>query len=141
MDDVYAGFDVGEGMAGGENGFALVLLMQVSMRSAVQRERSTVHKAPQVVVFVKVCDAVLHLVRVKVRLHIRDLNECLSQNTKEMFHTDLTLSLLQPQRTHAHTKDYLIGVQFTFVNRIGVLNDLNLVLTKPLSIETLRKII
>lgn len=35
VNDVNAGFDVGEGVAGGENGLAFVLLMQVSMCAPV----------------------------------------------------------------------------------------------------------
>lgn len=77
VNDVDASFDVWKGVAGGENGLAFVLLMQVSVCAAVQRERRAVNKAPQVVVLVKVRDAVLHLVRVEVRFHVSDLDESL----------------------------------------------------------------
>lgn len=77
VNDVDAGLDVGKGVAGGENGLAFVLLVQVSVCAAVQRERRAVNKAPQVVVLVEIRDAVLHLVRVEVRLHISDLDESL----------------------------------------------------------------
>lgn len=35
VNDVDAGFDIGKRMAGGENGLALVLLMQVSVCAAI----------------------------------------------------------------------------------------------------------
>lgn len=75
MDDVDAGLNVGEGVRGGEDGLPLELLVQVTVRPPIQRERRAVDEAAQVVVFVKVRDAVLHLVRVKVRLHVRYLDE------------------------------------------------------------------
>lgn len=77
VNDVDAGLDVGKGVARGENGLAFVLLVQVSVRAAVQRERRAVNEAPQVVVLVEIRDAVLHLVRVEVRLHVSDLDESL----------------------------------------------------------------
>lgn len=79
VDDVDPCLDVGEGVGGGENGLAFELFMQVAVRAPVQGKRSAVDEAPQVVVLVKVGDAVLHLVGVKVGLHIRDLNESLSK--------------------------------------------------------------
>lgn len=75
VDDVDACLDVGEGVWRGEDGLAFELFVQVAVRPPVQRERGAVDEAPQVVVLVEVSDAVLHLVRVKVRLHIRDLDE------------------------------------------------------------------
>jgi len=75
VDDVDARLDVGERVRRGEDGLALELLVQVAVGAAVQRERRAVHEAPQVVVLVEVRDAVLHLVRVEVRLHVRDLDE------------------------------------------------------------------
>lgn len=75
VDDVDARLDVGEGVRGGEDGLPLELLVQVAVRPPVQRERRAVDEAAQVVVLVKVRDAVLHLVRVKVRLHVRNLDE------------------------------------------------------------------
>lgn len=77
MDDIDAGLDVGEGVGGSEDGLAFVLLMQVAVGPTVQRERCTVHECAQVIVLVKVCDALLQLVSVKERLHICDLKECL----------------------------------------------------------------
>lgn len=79
MDDVDARLDVGEGVRRGEDGLPLELLVQVAVRPPVQRERRAVDEAPQVVVLVKVRDAVLHLVRVEVRLHVRDLDEGLQE--------------------------------------------------------------
>lgn len=51
--------------------------MEVTMGSPIQGERGAVDKTSQVVVLVKVSDAVLHLVCVEVRLHVCDLDECL----------------------------------------------------------------
>lgn len=53
--------------------------MQVTMGTPIQGERGAVDKTPQVVVLVEVSDAVLHLVCVKVRLYICDLDECLQK--------------------------------------------------------------
>lgn len=75
MDDVDARLDVGEGVGGGEEGLALVLLVQVSVCPSVQREGGAVDEAAEVVVLVEVSDAVLHLVGVEVRLHVGDLDE------------------------------------------------------------------
>lgn len=75
VDDVDARLDVGEGVGGGEDGLALVLLVQVPVRPPVQREGGAVDEAPQVVVLVEVSDAVLHFVGVEVRLHVGDLDE------------------------------------------------------------------
>lgn len=75
MDDVDARLDVGEGVGGGEEGLALVLLVQVSVCPSVQREGGAVDEAAQVVVLVEVSDAVLHLVGVEVWLHVGDLDE------------------------------------------------------------------
>lgn len=88
VDDVDPGFDVGEGVGGGEDGLALELLVQVAVGAAVQREGRAVHEAPQVVVLVEVGDPVLHLVRVEVGLHVRDLDVG------------------------------LVGIKFTFVHRV-----------------------
>lgn len=79
MDDVDARLDVREGVGGGEDGLALVLLVQVPVRPPVQREGGAVDEAAEVVVLVKVSDAVLHLVGVEVRLHVRDLDEGLDE--------------------------------------------------------------
>lgn len=73
MDDVDAGLDVGEGVRGGENGLAFVLLVQVAVCPSVQRERRAVHERAQVIVFVKVRDALLQLVGVKEGFHVCDL--------------------------------------------------------------------
>ncbi len=77
MDDVDAGLDVGEGVGGGEDGLAFVLLVQVTVGPAVQRERRTVHERAQVIVLVKVRDALLQLVSVEEGLHVCDLQVCL----------------------------------------------------------------
>lgn len=81
MDDVDARLDVREGVGGGEDGLALVLLVQVPVRPPVQREGGAVDEAPEVVVLVKVSDAVLHFVGVEVRLHVGDLDEGLRNRT------------------------------------------------------------
>lgn len=52
------------------------------MSSAVQREGRAVHETPQVVVFVKVSYSVLHLVCVKVRLHVGYLDVGLQEGTQ-----------------------------------------------------------
>lgn len=75
MDDVDACLDVRESMGGGEDGLAFELFVQVTVGPPIQREGSAVDKTPQVIVLVKVSDAILHLVRVKVWLHICDLDE------------------------------------------------------------------
>lgn len=75
VDDVDACLDVREGVGGGEDGLALVLLVQVPVRPPVQREGGAVDETPQVVVLVEVSDAVLHFVGVEVRLHVGDLDE------------------------------------------------------------------
>ena len=80
VDYVDARLYVREGVRGGEGGLAFELLVQVPVRPSVQGERGAVHKAPQVVVLVEVRDAVLHLVCVEVRLHIRDLDERLEKD-------------------------------------------------------------
>lgn len=70
MDDVYPGLNVREGVGRRQDCFALELLVQIPVSSAVQREGRAVHETPQVVVFVEVSYSVLHLVCVKVRLHV-----------------------------------------------------------------------
>lgn len=62
--------------------FALELLVQLPVSSAVQREGRAVHETPQVVVLVKVSYPVLHLVRVKVRLHVGYLNVGLEEGSQ-----------------------------------------------------------
>lgn len=81
VDDVDARLDVGEGVGGGEDGLALVLLVQVPVRAPVQREGGAVDETPEVVVLVKVSDAVLHFIGVEVRLHVGDLDEGLRSGT------------------------------------------------------------
>lgn len=73
MNNIDACLDVREGVGRGEDGFAFVLLDQVAMRSAVQREGRAVHEGTQVVVLVKIGDPFLQLVSVEERLHIGDL--------------------------------------------------------------------
>lgn len=79
MDDVDACLDVGEGVGSGEDGFAFILFVKVPVRPPIKSERSAVDETSQVVVLVEVSDAVLHLVRVEVRLHVRDLDESLQK--------------------------------------------------------------
>lgn len=75
MDDVDPCLDVRKGVRGGENSLSLELFVQISVCPAIQCEGCAVNKATQVVVFVKVCDAVLHLVRVEIRFHVGYLDE------------------------------------------------------------------
>lgn len=84
MDDVDARLDVREGVRGGEDGFAFVLLVQIAVCSSIQREGGAVDETPQIVVLVEVSYAVLHFVGVKVRLHVCNLDERL-QATAESF--------------------------------------------------------
>lgn len=82
MNDVYPGFDVRESVGRRQDRFTLELLVQLPVSAAVQREGRAVHEAPQVVVFVKVSYPVLHLVRVKVRLHVGDLDVGLQEGSQ-----------------------------------------------------------
>lgn len=75
MDDVDACLDVRESVGGREDGLALELFVQVPVGSPIQSEWGAVDETSQVVVLVKVRDAVLHLVCVEVRFHVRDLDE------------------------------------------------------------------
>ena len=87
MDDVDPCLDVRESVGGGQDGLAFELFMQIPMCPPIQGERGAVHKTSQVVVLVKVGDAVLHLIRVEVRLHICDLDECLQEERWFCFRT------------------------------------------------------
>lgn len=82
VDDVDARLDVREGVGGGEDGLAFVLLMQVAVCPSVQREGGAVDETSEVVVLVEVSDAVLHFVGVEVRLHVRDLDERLQASAE-----------------------------------------------------------
>lgn len=82
MDDIDPGFNVGEGVGRGQDSFALELLVQLPVSSAVQGEGGAVHEPPQVVVFVEVSDPVLHLIGVKVGLHVGYLNVGLQEGTR-----------------------------------------------------------
>lgn len=84
VQDIDACLDVRKSVRRGQDGFALVLLIQVAVRSAVQRERSTVHEGAQVVVLVKVGNPLLHLVRVEVWLHVGDLEVGLKKKKKKI---------------------------------------------------------
>lgn len=84
MDDVDASLDVREGVGRGEDGLAFELFVQVPMGPPIQSEGGAVDETPQVVVLVKVSDAVLHLVCVEVWLHVCDLDECL-QTSRESY--------------------------------------------------------
>lgn len=82
MNDVYPGFNVRESVGCRQDRFALELLVQLPVSSAVQREGCAVHESPQVVVFVKVRYPVLHLIRVEVRFHVGYLNVGLQEGTQ-----------------------------------------------------------
>ena len=82
VDDVDACLDVRERVGGGEDGLAFELLVQVPVGTPIQSERGAVDETSQVVVLVEVSDAILHLVRVEVRLHICDLDEGLQRGIK-----------------------------------------------------------
>lgn len=103
MDDVDAGLDVGEGVGGGEDGLALELLVQVPVGSPVQGEGRAVDKAAQVVVLIEVGDAVLHLVRVEVRLHVRDLDARLHKQQWTRFSVVFSDRRRTPRRFAAKT--------------------------------------
>lgn len=75
MDDVDAGLDVRESVGGGEDGLSFKLFMQVTVSSSIECEWRAVHEAPQVVVLIKVSDAVLHFISVKIWFNISDLNK------------------------------------------------------------------
>lgn len=85
VDDVNACLDVREGVGGGEDGLAFELFVQVPVCPPIQSEGGAVDETSQVVVLVKVSDAVLHLIRVKVRLHICDLDEGLQKSREAYF--------------------------------------------------------
>ena len=68
-------------MQHGKDGLALVLLVQVAVGAAVQRERRAVHEGAQVVVLVEVRDPLLQLVRVEEGLHVGDLQVGLDGGT------------------------------------------------------------
>lgn len=59
MDNVDARLDVRERVRRRQDGFALVLLVEVAVRAAVQSEGGAVHEGAQVVVLVKVGDSLL----------------------------------------------------------------------------------
>lgn len=79
VDDVNACFDVRERVRGGQDGLAFELFVQVPVCPSIQSEGGAVDKTSQVVIFVKVSDPVLHFIRVKIRLHVRDLDEGLQK--------------------------------------------------------------
>ena len=54
LDDADPGLDVGEGVHGGQDGVAPVLLVQLSPRPPLQREGGGVHEPPQIEVLLKV---------------------------------------------------------------------------------------
>lgn len=110
------------------------------MRPPVQRERGAVDEAPQVVVLVEVSDAVLHLVRVKVWLHVRDLDEGLRASRHSKFKkVDVLNGSFSVHFSDVVMKRYLVRVQLALVYWVGVLDDFNLVLSEALAVETLRK--
>lgn len=155
MDDINAGLDVGEGVGGSEDGLAFVLLMQVTVGPTVQRKRCTVHERAQVIVLVKVCDALLQLVSVEERLHICDLKVCLGnintdgtvQYGDHMYKTAVTV-VKQTTYIYIYIKAFspalafisnLIGVQFGLVDRVGVLDDRHHVITKSFRVKFLQR--
>lgn len=68
-------------MHGGEDGLPLVLLAQLAARPPALCEGRGVHETPQVEVLLKVGQAVLHLVVVKVGLHKGDLDVRLTRSS------------------------------------------------------------
>lgn len=66
-------------MGGRQDRLPLELFMQLPMSTSVQGKGRAVHETPQVVVFVKIGNPVLHLVCVKVGFHIGYLNVGLEQ--------------------------------------------------------------
>lgn len=85
MDDVDTGLDVGESMGGSEDGLSFKLFMQVTVSSSIECEWRAVDEATQVVVLIKVGDAVLHFISVKIWFDIRDLNKSLCQRKGLLF--------------------------------------------------------
>ena len=83
LDDVYARLDVGEGVHGGEDGLALVLLVQLAARPPALGEGCGVHEAPQVEVLLEVGQSVFHLIVVKEGLHKGDLDVGLVVQTRQ----------------------------------------------------------
>lgn len=75
VDDVDSCLYIGEGVRRRQDGFALVLLVQVAVCPAIQGEGSAVHEGAKVVVLVKIGDPFLQLIGVKVWLNIGDLEE------------------------------------------------------------------
>lgn len=67
----------------GEDGLPFVLLVQLSSRPSTLGKRGGVHEPAQVEVLLKVGHTVFHLVVVKIRLHVRDLNICLVPKKKK----------------------------------------------------------
>lgn len=102
------------------------------MCSAVQGEGSAVHEGPQVVVLVEVGDPFLQLVRVEEWFDVGDLEVGLKQ----------AVIYVQLHKPHPHAQylhqcnislsRHLVGIQFVFVHWIGVLDDFNSIITKPL---------
>lgn len=85
VDNVDACLDVREGVGGGQDGLAFELLVQVPVGPPIQRKGGAVDETTQVVVLVKVGDAVLHLVSVEVGLHVSDLDEGLENDGRVCF--------------------------------------------------------
>lgn len=107
LDDVDASLDVREGVHGGEDGLPLVLLVELAARPPAFGEGRGVHEAPQVEVLLEVCQAVFHLVVVKVGLHESDLDIRLerSSNLSHRFKRhDNNRLLMNSQQTQLRTK-------------------------------------
>ncbi len=81
LDDIDAGLDIGEGMHGGEDGLPLVLLVEFTPRPSALGEGRCVHEAPQVEVFLKVGQPVFHLIVIKERFHVSDLDISLQRSS------------------------------------------------------------
>lgn len=61
-------------MHGGEDCLPLVLLIEFASWTTALGEGCGVHEAPQVEVLLKVCEPIFHLIIIKVRLHVGDLD-------------------------------------------------------------------
>lgn len=107
LDDVDASLDVGEGVHGGEDGLPLVLLAQLAARPPALCEGRGVHETPQVEVLLKVGQAVLHLVVVKVGLHKGDLDVRLTRRIKNNVKpSKKNVCFFSCLHKHANTTEY-----------------------------------
>lgn len=91
----------------GEDGLPFVLLVQLSSRPSTLCKWGGVHEPAQVEVLLKVGHTVFHLVVVKIRFHVRDLNICLVPKKKkkvsneQLVKSELRLENVDPNTIHS----------------------------------------